>query len=219
MRSHSYSYPYSYLSSHSSPRGRALAAGRHIYTFVFPWIDFTIVFAILRDTVMETSAKPVASAEPSAARARVFTRFRLVALVVVAALAAIGGVFIWRMRDVNELPDIGDPFDVEEVRRVVVMSDDENAFVKYNDARRQLTRYPRALVGLDWAKLTWSNAGKEVQDYVVANRPAACDLAGGNGAAGRDVSPARALGGRHIVAGVGGHQDAGQAGRAGRLAP
>ena len=76
------------------------------------------------------------------------------------------------MRDVNELPDIGDPFDVEEVRRVVVMSDDENAFVKYNDARRQLTRYPRALVGLDWAKLTWSNAGKEVQDYVVANRPA-----------------------------------------------
>ena len=167
---------------------------------------------------METSAKPVASAEPSAAAARVFTRFRLVALVVVAALAAIGGVFIWRMRSVNELPDVGDPFDVEEVRRLVVMSDDENAFVKYNDARRQLTRYPRALAGLDWAKLTWSKAGKEVQDYVEANRPALATWREGTERPDAMYHQPGRLGGRHVVAGVQDHQNAGQAGRAGRLA-
>jgi hypothetical protein len=114
----------------------------------------------------------MASAEPNTSLRRHVTRFRVFTLAVVAALAAISGVSLWRMRSLDDLPDVGDPFDVAAARQMVVVSDDDNAYVKYKEARRQLTRYPSALRRVEWAKLTWSKAGKDVRDYLEENRPA-----------------------------------------------
>jgi hypothetical protein len=121
---------------------------------------------------METPMKAMAPSEPGAVPQRRVTRIRLFALAVVATLAVMSGVSVWRMRSLNDLPDVGDPFDVAEARKLVVMSDDDNAYVKFEEARRQLTRFTYALSRADWAKLTWSKAGKDVCDYVQLNHPA-----------------------------------------------
>jgi hypothetical protein len=121
---------------------------------------------------MDTKAKAAVSAERGAGGRRILTRFRLAALAVLAALLAIGGVSVWRARSLDGLPDVGDPFDVAQARRAVEVPDEDNAFLKYKEARGLLTRYPAALRNVDWPKVTWSNAGKEAQTYVEQNRPA-----------------------------------------------
>ncbi len=103
----------------------------------------------------------------------VVTRFRVFVLAVVAALAAMVGVSLWRMRSVSDLPDVGDPFDLAAARRVVVMSDEDNAYVQYKEARRQLTRFTSALAkSVQAATGSWSKAGTNVRDYLEENRPA-----------------------------------------------
>jgi hypothetical protein len=150
--------------------------------FAFPGINLTIVSCALDRAGLEIACRRPAidvergsetplTAEIAVSR-RVVTRFRVFVLAVVATLAAMSGVSIWRMRSLGDLPDVGDPFDVAAARQLVVMSDDDNAFVQYKEARRQLTRLTDVARSVDWPKLTWSRAGKGVRDYLEANRPA-----------------------------------------------
>jgi hypothetical protein len=88
------------------------------------------------------------------------------------ACCSVLAIWIAGMRSTEGLPDVGDPFDVALARRPLELPDDDNAYVSYSDARRLLTKYPDAIRKVDWVKLTWSTAGKDVRDYLVANRPA-----------------------------------------------
>src|SRR4051812_20680935 len=59
-------------------------------------------------------------------RARGRGRVMLVALYLL--VGAVAGVFIWRAVSLNDLPDVGDPFDVE-AEAAIDMPAAENAFV------------------------------------------------------------------------------------------
>ena len=154
------------------------ARNRHIFAFL--GINLTIVFCALdRAGVAIAFRRPAIDAETGpetpltteiAVSRRVVTRFRVFVFAVVATLAAISGVSIWRMRSLGDLPDVGDPFDVAATLQLVVMSDDDNAYVQYKEARRRLTRLTTVARAVDWAKLTWSKAGIGVRDYLEANR-------------------------------------------------
>ena len=75
------------------------------------------------------------------------TRFRVVALAVVGLLAFVACVSIWRMRSADELPDIGDPFDVALALRPILIPDGDNAFSAYAQARTVSGAEPGALAG------------------------------------------------------------------------
>jgi hypothetical protein len=81
-------------------------------------------------------------------------------------------VWMWRVRSLDGLPDVGDPFDVAEALRPIEISDEDNAYVAYSEARRLLTRMTGAVWQVAWVKVTWSAAGPEVRAYLEANRPA-----------------------------------------------
>ena len=100
---------------------------------------------------------------------RIVTRFRVLVLAVMAVLAGISGTSIWRMRSLDELPDVGDPFDLAKAREWVVMSEDDNAYAKYKDARSKLTRFTSAIAQGVRAAPTWSKAGTSVRDYLEKN--------------------------------------------------
>jgi hypothetical protein len=63
------------------------------------------------------------------------TRFRVFALGVVSLLALLAGITVWRMRDLGDLPDLGDPFDLALARRPVVIANGDNAYEAYARAR------------------------------------------------------------------------------------
>ncbi len=65
---------------------------------------------------------------------------RRLAIVVFVGLSTFVGVTIWRMRSLDGLPDVGDPFDVAEALRPVEIPDADNAFVAYAAAHRQLVK-------------------------------------------------------------------------------
>jgi hypothetical protein len=75
-------------------------------------------------------------------------RGRLLAVTVVVGLATVVASLIWRMRSLDGLPDVGEPFDVAEARRAVEIADGENAFVIYNAARQRLLN-PAKPIDLD----------------------------------------------------------------------
>jgi hypothetical protein len=91
---------------------------------------------------------------------------------VAAGFVAIVGVSVWRMRSVDELPDVGDPFDVAEARHPVLVPDADNAYVSYAEAQRKLAKPPVGFWRTDLMKLSWSTAGAEVRDFVAKNRAA-----------------------------------------------
>jgi hypothetical protein len=93
-------------------------------------------------------------------------RGRLLALLVVSGLVAIVGISIWRIRNPNYLPDVGDPFDVAVERRPVYVADEDNAFVVYADPKRKRLKYPAGMATTDFSKLTWSKAGLDVRAFV-----------------------------------------------------
>jgi len=90
------------------------------------------------------------------------------------AVAFIAVLVIWigGIRNLEGLPDVGDPFDVAEARLPVVLSDDDNAYVLYALAKRTPSQFPEALRRVDFRKLTWSKSGDAVRDFVEKNRPA-----------------------------------------------
>jgi hypothetical protein len=99
-------------------------------------------------------------------------RFRLVVVVVTAAIAMVAGTFWWRMRSLGDLPDVGDPFDVALASRPVWVPESENAYVLYSEARALCTRLPAGAARVDFTKLSWAKAGTIERDYLEANRPA-----------------------------------------------
>jgi hypothetical protein len=127
---------------------------------------------IIRANIMEITQETQLSTE-----SRRFGRFRigrgrLLVLAATAACIVMLSVWMWKVRSLDGLPDVGDPFDVALARRPVDVSDSDNAYVAYAEARRLLTRQPDAIRKVDWVKLTWSMAGKNVRDYLEENRPA-----------------------------------------------
>jgi hypothetical protein len=120
---------------------------------------------------MEASAKAGPIAARQLGRFRL-GRGRLLILGFSVASLALLSVWIWRVRGLGGLPDVGDPFDVAEALRPIEISDEDNAYVAYSEARRLLTRVTDTVRQFKWVKVTWSTAGPEMQAYLEANRPA-----------------------------------------------
>jgi hypothetical protein len=79
---------------------------------------------------------------------------------------------MWRVRALDGLPDVGDPFDVAAALRPIEISDEDNAYVAYSEARRLLARVTGTVRQFNWVKVTWSAAGPELRAYLESNRPA-----------------------------------------------
>jgi hypothetical protein len=87
-------------------------------------------------------------------------------------LVVAGGVFaIWWLNSLNGLPDIGDPFDVAELRAIRI-PDDQNAFILLLRASEKLTPLKESSPVARAAALTvkWSQASPELRAWVEANR-------------------------------------------------
>ena len=99
---------------------------------------------------------------------------RLVLLGVLAGFVAAFSVWMWRVRNLDGLPDVGDPFDVALALQPIEVSDEDNAYVVYSQAHRSLAlgRLPDAVRQVDWDHVTWSAAGPDVRAYLEAKRPA-----------------------------------------------
>jgi hypothetical protein len=121
---------------------------------------------------MESPSKPIATAEKTATRWRGLRRFRPFTLAVVAALVTLAAISVWRMRSLDDLPDVGDPFDVALALRPISLPDEDNAFVSYVEARRMLTMLTAGIDRLMRKTSTWSSADEKVRDYLEKNRPA-----------------------------------------------
>ncbi len=89
-------------------------------------------------------------------------------------LAATMGVSIWRLRSVDGIPDVGDPFDVAAALQPIAIADDENAYILYAEAKAQFVRVPHAMSRLipTFKTLTWSTASPAIRDYLEQNRAA-----------------------------------------------
>jgi hypothetical protein len=121
---------------------------------------------------MKTPTEPIAKSEEAEARGRNLTRYRFFALTVLAALVTMAGISMWRMRSLDDLPDVGDPFDVAQAVRPISVRDEDNAYVSYIAARRKLTMLTLATDRLMRKTNTWSSADQKVRDYLEQNRPA-----------------------------------------------
>jgi hypothetical protein len=107
------------------------------------------------------------------------------AIGVAVGLVAFVVVTIWRMRSLDGLPDVGDPFDVAEARRPIEIPDADNAFVAYEAAHRLLDKRPNNPVDINRynsiaeavreiriESLTWSSASPASREYLKAGRAA-----------------------------------------------
>ena len=145
---------------------------------------------------MATTAKRTASNGSRWSRWLTSGRGRRLAIGVAIGWIALVGVTIWRMRSLDGLPDIGDPFDVTEARRPVEIPDADNAFVAYAAAKAKLGNPPNrnddARMTLLWdavwnneiKPLTWSAAPTGLREYLEAKRAA---LRSGAGSGRRDA--------------------------------
>jgi hypothetical protein len=125
---------------------------------------------------MESARNPGDTSEPTVMKRTPFTRFRLVAAAVVVAVATVFGIFVWKLRSPGELPDLGDPFDVTEARRPVVISDRDNAYAAYAEARIRLVDVPDGFWETAWGAnedgLQWSKAKPGVRELLEECRSA-----------------------------------------------
>ncbi len=97
---------------------------------------------------------------------------RLLALGVILALVAIVSVAVWRLRSREEIPDVGDPFDVAVARQRIEVPDDANAFVAYHEAHQKLVALKAAMLKVDFLALSWSEAAAPVREFLEQNRAA-----------------------------------------------
>jgi hypothetical protein len=99
-------------------------------------------------------------------------RGRLILLGIAVGCLALLSVWAWRVTNLDGLPDVGDPFDVAEALRPIEISDEDNAYVAYSEARRLLARVTGSVRQVSWVKVTWLAAGPELRAYLESNRPA-----------------------------------------------
>jgi hypothetical protein len=106
------------------------------------------------------------------------TRFRVFALGVVSLLALLAGITVWRMRDLGDLPDLGDPFDLALARRPVVIANGDNAYEAYARARITPGQPPAEVWDATWNArqgkdtLKWSKSKPAVHEFLEKNRAA-----------------------------------------------
>jgi hypothetical protein len=128
-------------------------------------------------------AQPALSDISRRSRRLSLTPARRLAIIVAIGLSAFLGVTIWRMQSLDGLPDVGDPFDVAEARRPVVIPDADNAFVAYEAADQKLRNLPSPANGRPdllyeavWVRedkpVSWASAHPGVRRYVEAKRAA-----------------------------------------------
>ncbi len=97
----------------------------------------------------------------------------MLTVAVALGLATVMGISTWRLRSLDGIPDVGDPFEVAEALRLTPMADDENAYVLYGEAKARFVRVPASNSRLIPDKnLTWSKAGPAIRDYLEQNRAA-----------------------------------------------
>jgi hypothetical protein len=89
-------------------------------------------------------------------------------------LIALVCVALWQMWSEDELPDIGDPFDVPVALRPVDLPDDQNAYAVYATAHAGRVMLPAAwtFAWSDFKAMTWSSAGQDVRVFVDQKRTA-----------------------------------------------
>ena len=102
---------------------------------------------------MATTARPTTSEGSRRFRWLTGSPGRRLAIGVAVGLIAFVGVTIWRMRSLDGLPDVGDPFDVAEARRPIEIPDADNVFVAYEAARQKLVNPPKPIDLARWHSL------------------------------------------------------------------
>ena len=103
-----------------------------------------------------------------ARRGRQFSRLLLILAIGLVFMA--GVLEVWRGASLIGLPDIGDPFDVAEMRAFRI-PEGQDAIVLYHQAQEKLSRMPE--LSNDVRRLgpgVWSKAPPELRDWVAANR-------------------------------------------------
>jgi len=121
---------------------------------------------------METMPEASLLEHSRGARNREPGRGRLLFLGLAVATIAVLGLWIWGIRRLDELPDVGDPFNVAEARRPIVIPDGDNAYVLYTQAKPRPFPLPAAVSHVDFDSLTWSKAGDNVRDFAAEKHPA-----------------------------------------------
>ncbi len=116
--------------------------------------------------------EPAEPAQPPGMSRRWFSGGWRLAVGIAAGLAVFLGIAVWQIRNLDGLPDVGDPFDVAESLRPVDLPDEQNAYVVYATAHPGRFQFPKALHNVDIKTLTWSKAGPEVRAFVEQKRPA-----------------------------------------------
>ena len=124
---------------------------------------------------MASSTKDTLTSGPGRFLRIRLSRIRVVTAAILGALALFAGVSTWRMRSLADLPDIGDPFDVERARQAIKIPDSDNAFEAY--AKASLT--PGDAPPEFWAErsnkqdaLRWSTAKPTNLAYLEKHRRA-----------------------------------------------
>src|SRR5262249_18489255 len=117
---------------------------------------------------METKIETQMNAPPKRGRTRL-SRGRVLVLAIALGLLMATSAWMWRMRGLDGLPDVGDPFDISETLRPIEISDDNNAYVDYSKAQRLLTKMPDPVRQVDWSKMSWAMANPDVRAYLEVN--------------------------------------------------
>ena len=106
-------------------------------------------------------------------RARGRRRLLLIVLYLIVGLFA--AVLVWVAASLNNLPDVGEPFDVAAFVASAGVPESENAFALY---RKAVEAYRDAPPARDWNRMWpamrngWATAGTDIQGWVLGNREA-----------------------------------------------
>ena len=102
-------------------------------------------------------------------------RRRVLLLIVYLMLGLVAAFFAWWATSLNDLPDVGDPFDVAAFIKSSRVHESENAFVLYKEAAEA---YQDQAIAHDWnvtylaMRWGWAKADPKIQTWVAANRRA-----------------------------------------------
>jgi hypothetical protein len=122
-----------------------------------------------RSDVPQDAARPRSPAPPRNLARR---QGLWLSLGILGGLALILGLTIRRTRDVSELPDVGDPVDLYALAQPVLIADDENAYVRYNEAHAKLGKATRGVLTALQNTPAWSRSGPDLKVFLKQNRPA-----------------------------------------------
>jgi hypothetical protein len=121
---------------------------------------------------MDDTTREISSTTPGSPSRLGAGRGARLALVIVGGLVLCAGLWVWRIRDVSDVPDIGDPFDVALAQRPLMVADADNAFVLYEAAEAKLGKPPEQLQRAELNAVHWAKMGPEVRSYLDQNRQA-----------------------------------------------